>query len=325
MSSPMVDRTDGRAAPPWLPDGFWPDGPRLAAGSFADVWPAVHAMSGRRVAMKVWHRPFTGYHQRDLFRREVDAHRLLAGVSGHVVAWAGVSSRTDMLPWIATALHGESLRDVLLRDGPPEPEAAAVLGMDLLRGLAAIHGCGLVHRDIKPANVLVRDGRALLCDLGLATLVGETVLDPKAGTRSYRAPELLRPGAVPTLRGDVYSAAQVLRELLGDPAPHAALERVLLRAGSSLPADRPPGAMDLASLFSDASATAGMSIPAPRMPDPTPPFLLTSQSRLRGRVPLMRNLPEAVVAAVIAYVIVAAALFSFYLLVAVVVGIGELL
>jgi serine/threonine protein kinase len=286
--------------PPWLPDGFWPDGQRLAVGVLADVWPARERITGRRVAIKLWHRPLSGRRQHDLYRREVDAHRLVAQSSGHVVAWAG-GQPEDRLPWIATALHGTSLREVLDIEGhPPAPEAA-VLAMDLLHGLAAIHGSGLLHRDIKPSNVFVRDGRAVLGDLGLSMLAGDTVLDPRAGTPCYRAPELLLDG-VPNQRTDVYSAALVLRELLGEPAPHLALERVIRQAESTLPLDRPSSGIDLASSFADACARAGLETLPARPPEYTPAWLLGDLHRRRFT---LSRLPEDAVTAFLGYVALA--------------------
>ncbi len=295
--------------PPWLPDGYWPDGPRLGTGPTADVWPAIDRSTGARVAVKVWHKPLTGRLYRDLYGREFDAHRLLAGTSGHVVAWAGGSS-SDFRPWIATALHGTSLSDLLEQSGRPSPAQAAVLAMDLVRGLAAIHGCGLVHRDVTPRNVLVRDGRAVLCDLGLAMLAGETVLDPRAGTPRYRAPEVLASG-LPSQASDVYSTTQVLRELLGDPAPHPLLERLLRRGESSLPADRPGSGMEYASRFADACSAAGFSVPAARPPDPIPPSLSSPTPSRRWRRP---HLSRAALVALASYVAIAAALGTMVIL-----------
>ena len=50
------------------------------------------------------------------------------------------------------------------------------IALDLARGLAAAHRCGVLHRDVKPANaILSDDGRAKLLDFGLASGVDVTV------------------------------------------------------------------------------------------------------------------------------------------------------
>ena len=51
---------------------------------------------------------------------------------------------------------GDSLADALHSHGW-RPGWAGVLqaGLQLARGLAHIHACGVLHRDIKPANVLL--------------------------------------------------------------------------------------------------------------------------------------------------------------------------
>ncbi len=68
---------------------------------------------------------------------------------------------------------------------------ASTLG--LARGVAALHGSGVIHRDIKPSNVLVTEqDRAVLVDFGLATAVDQAIsmIDGSlSGTPLFMAPE----------------------------------------------------------------------------------------------------------------------------------------
>jgi eukaryotic-like serine/threonine-protein kinase len=103
---------------------------------------------------------------------------------------------------------------------------ADVLTMYVLagRGLAAVHGAGLVHCDFKPHNVLVGDdGRVVLSDFGVARKLDErdrreVAGGAVAGTPAYMAPEQRAGGAVDA-RADQFSFCMALWEALHGSRP----------------------------------------------------------------------------------------------------------
>lgn len=245
-----------------LPAGFEATGPPLGAGATAVVWPARRVLDGREFALKVWRQPFVGAQERERFRREVRQQARLNDVSGHIVtySWAEEDPAAGT-PWIGTRRHGESLAQVLEGGRPPLPQAL-VLCSDLLAGLASMHGLGALHRDVKPANVLVADGRAKLCDLGLVMDSEGHTADNAAGSPRFVAPELLDGTARPSPRTDVYSAARTIRQVLGPGLPEP-LEQLVTEAGSLDPQDRPRDALSFQARFRQACAALGHRLPPP--------------------------------------------------------------
>lgn len=123
-------------------------------------------------------------------------------------------------------LHGESLSRLIRSGGGPTPPAVASrIGVDVLRGLSAVHDArddqgnplGVVHRDVSPHNVLVcADGTSYVIDFGIAKIAGEgsnTRPGLVKGKLSYMSPEQLKAGEV-TSSTDLFSAAVVLWEML---------------------------------------------------------------------------------------------------------------
>ena len=162
---------------------------------------------------------------------------------------------------------------------------AASLVLDLARGLAHVHACGILHRDLKPANVLFdSEGTAKLVDFGLAGLrSGSSALTKTGdmlGTPSYMAPEqALGDFNKVDSRADVYALGAILHECLtGDPpfvgstvmevlslvitapAPplrdrvpsiDPALEKICLAALAKEPDQRTPSAAEFANALAD--------------------------------------------------------------------------
>ncbi|MCA9540339.1 MAG: protein kinase, partial [Myxococcales bacterium] len=95
--------------------------------------------------------------------------------------------------------------------------------VQLLRGLAFLHGQRCIHRDIKPSNVLVsREGVVKLVDFGIVKELlpgGEgQSLSQVFGTSTYFSPEQSL-GSQVTAATDLYAAGVVLYELLAGTPP----------------------------------------------------------------------------------------------------------
>jgi eukaryotic-like serine/threonine-protein kinase len=117
-------------------------------------------------------------------------------------------------------ITGKTLAHVIGSVGLPEKQIANY-GVQLAEGLSAAHEQGILHRDLKPSNVLVTaDGRAKICDFGLAKLLEpltdsdstDSHLHSAAGTLTYMAPEQLL-GEKLDARTDVYALGELLYEM----------------------------------------------------------------------------------------------------------------
>jgi len=178
----------------------------------------------------------------DLRRRFVREARLAARLAHPNVVRVFDVGEDDGRPFIAMEyVEGETLAELLRRQGRLPAAEVARLGVQACAALAAAHAASLVHRDVKPQNLILgRDGVLRLGDFGIAvghegtqlTLAG-TVL----GTAGYLAPEQAR-GEQVTAAADIYAVGAVLYELLtGSPARTAGSLSELGAADGFNPAD----------------------------------------------------------------------------------------
>ncbi|RBQ16228.1 serine/threonine protein kinase [Spongiactinospora rosea] len=162
------------------------------------VWRAGDELLGQIVAVKEV--VFPGNHsagQKEArLRRTLREARTAVRLRGHpgiVTVYDVVEA--DGLPWIVMELiDGPSLAELIKTAGPLPESQVAEIGADVIGALAAATAAGVVHRDVKPANILLRDGRPVLTDFGIAAAVQDgsaTVsTDRLVGTPPYMAPEL---------------------------------------------------------------------------------------------------------------------------------------
>lgn len=102
----------------------------------------------------------------------------------------------------------------------------AKVGIDMMRGIGALHRLNIVHRDIKPANVhLASDQRLRILDLGVALSSGVGAIEAmqNPGTPSFMAPELFNSEPA-TPQSDIYAAGVTLYHLLTRKYPYGEIE-----------------------------------------------------------------------------------------------------
>ncbi|HZC23033.1 MAG TPA: protein kinase, partial [Candidatus Binatia bacterium] len=122
-------------------------------------------------------------------------------------------------------VEGQSLYDILRKQGKvPVPEAVEIM-KQMLSGLQAAHREGIVHRDLKPGNIM-RDaqGRIVVMDFGLARSIGGdgmTRTGAMLGTMEYMSPEQAQALEVDA-RSDLYTVGLICYELLTGKMPYHA-------------------------------------------------------------------------------------------------------
>ena len=119
-------------------------------------------------------------------------------------------------------VEGESLYQILRRQGKLEIGEAVDIMEQVAGGLAAAHREGIIHRDLKPGNIM-RDvhGRVVVMDFGLARSLagnGMTQTGAMMGTIEYMSPEQAQ-GKELSASSDIFTVGLILYELLAGITP----------------------------------------------------------------------------------------------------------
>jgi serine/threonine protein kinase len=133
--------------------------------------------------------------------------------------------------YVMELLEGESLKELVKRDGPMSLRRAVNVLEQAARGLAHAHEQNAVHRDLKPHNIMVQqlDGKDFVkvLDFGLVKALEQEEEDQLTstgqvlGTPQYMPPEQAG-GELVDQRSDLYSLAGVFYFCLTGTSPYGA-------------------------------------------------------------------------------------------------------
>ena len=129
------------------------------------------------------------------------------------------------LYYVMTWHEGETLQQRIENKHHFTIAGATKVGVELMRGIGALHRLNIVHRDIKPANVHQgSDGRIRMLDLGVASSGHHKIeATQNPGTPSFMAPELFD-GKAANTQTDIYAAGVTLYHLLTGKYPYGEIE-----------------------------------------------------------------------------------------------------
>ncbi len=202
---------------------------QLGQGGFGTVFQARQQSTGQIVAVKMLRLNNIDKQERNskIERFERETH-LCADLHHPNIVRLLDKCRTDKhhLFAIFEYVPGETLRDLLFREGAPPALKVWELMGQVLDGLACAHEQGIVHRDLKPANIMITSTgtrqHVKILDFGISTFEpgartsdyqSLTLSKETVGTPSYSAPEQLR-GEPPTVKSDMYAWGLVFVECL---------------------------------------------------------------------------------------------------------------
>lgn len=202
---------------------------QLGRGGFGTVLRARQQSTGQSVAVKMLRLDDMNEQERirkiERFERET---RLCADLHHPNIVRLLDKGRTEdhHLFAVFEYVPGETLRDLLLREGALSAMKTGELMGQVLDGLTCAHERGIVHRDLKPANIMITPAgtrqHVKILDFGIGTFVpgarksdylSLTLSRETVGTPSYSAPEQLR-GEPPTVKSDLYAWGLVFVECL---------------------------------------------------------------------------------------------------------------
>ena len=203
----------------------------LGRGGMGAVYRATQLRMSRTVALKVLSNVLADdLEQVRRFEQEAKAASLLHHPNTIKVLDFGIDE-TGQLFLVMEYLDGESVKELLRREGALPPDRVVHITRQILKSLAEAHTRDIFHRDLKPDNIMLRHVHGeqdfvKVVDFGIAKVAQGldttgtqlTATGQIVGTPRYMSPEQARGGRVDG-RSDLYSLGVLMYEMLAGRPP----------------------------------------------------------------------------------------------------------
>ncbi len=204
---------------------------QIGEGGMATVYAARHRLVDRPCAVKVMNASLAKNEViRERFRREAKAAQKLAHPNIIEIFDQGETPEGSLY-LVMEILEGQTLADLLEKQGATPLERALPIAIQIARALARAHDLEVIHRDLKPENIFLAEGdgefdRVKLLDFGIARSMQDSRLTGVGevfGTPQYMAPERITSiDAGPA--ADLYALGVILYEMLCGTLPFEAVD-----------------------------------------------------------------------------------------------------
>jgi tRNA A-37 threonylcarbamoyl transferase component Bud32 len=249
----------------------------LGRGGFAEVFVAYDKRLKREIAVKTIRGDLVAStNLLDRFQREAEAVAKLR--HPNVMPIYSVGEGEGLAFYTMPLIEGDSLAEVVQREGRlPVGEAVRIL-RDSAHALHAAHRAGIVHRDIKPENIMLEgpERSVVVMDFGIAKTTssegdekGLTGTGMLVGTPQYMSPEQATGERSIDHRSDQYSLAMVgYRMLTGQlPFEHESVQTLLFKTVTETPPTPTKIASDVPTEVSDVVMRGLAKDPEHRFPN----------------------------------------------------------
>ena len=167
-------------------------GEPFAQGAFGKLYRGTY--NSEDVAIKILERPENDPAKAQLMEQQFQQEVMMLATLKHpnIVRFIGACRKPMVWCIVTEYAKGGSVRQFLTRrQNRSVPLKLAVKqALDVARGMAYVHGLGLIHRDLKSDNLLIFGDKSIkIADFGVARIEVQTEgMTPETGTYRWMAP-----------------------------------------------------------------------------------------------------------------------------------------